>query len=182
MPAEILIHSYEHEPFLKGSICLIKDSPAVWGGMESPPDFVVVIISDATVEQVIHYTENYKNEMIYTLIASNADGRRYSLSVDPKVLELQGEGAGVKLAIRDMLVDNYQAVLVSYTSATATGVFDIPNTDWAALKADVKDVFEQHYIDRYVFSEADVDLALSMGGTVTITKAQATARVIDRLA
>ena len=182
MPAELLVHTTTHGSFLKGSICLIKDSPAVWGSMEALPDFVVVTISDATADQIIHYTENYKNVIDYALIASNASGRRYSLSVDPKIIELEGEDAGIKQEVRALLVDDYNAVIVSYDSVTATAVVDIPNTDWALLKADVKDIFEQHYIDRYVFSESDVDLALSNGGTVTITKAQALARIIDRLA
>ena len=182
MPAEILIHAYTHDSFLKGSICLIKDSPAVWGRMEAPPDFVVVIISDTTAAQVVSFTENYKNEILYELLNSNELGRRYSLSVNPKILELEGEEAGLKQEIRDVLVDDYSATIVSYVPATATAVVDIPNTDWDALKANLKDIFEQHYIDRYVFSESDVDLALANGGTVTITKAQALNRIIDRLA
>ena len=182
MLAEILVHALTHDPFLKGSICLIKDSPAVWGRMEAPPDFILVKISDATAAQVVNFTENYKNEIEYTLLNSNELGRRYSLSVNPKILELEGEEAGLKQEIRDLLVDDYAATIVSYTPATATAIVDIPNTDWAALKANLKDIFEQHYIDRYVFSESDVDLALANGGIVTITKTAALARIMDRLA
>ena len=182
MPAEILIHALTHGPFLKGSVCLIKDSPAIWGSKEAPPDFVVVIISDATVDQVVHFTENYKNVIEYTLLNSNELGRRYSMSVDPKIIELEGEEAGIKQEVRNLLVNDYSATIVSYNPVTAVAVADIPNTDWAALAANIKDIFEQHYIDRYVFSEADVDTALASGGTVTITKAQALDRIIDRLA
>ena len=185
MPCEVLIHAYAHNKALKGSIQEARDldelSIRPWGVMEGLPDFIQLEITDATAAQVENYVESVRNIISYELVNSNAQGRRYRLYVHPNLTSLFGGDAGIKKAIRDYLVNDYGAVLVSNTATE--GVFDIPNTDWQALRDDILDLFETQIAPRrWYLNHADVDLAVSGTGKITMTSAEAITKFIDRLA
>ena len=184
MPVELLINATTHRKAQKGFIQTVVDQPVTWGTRETLPDYVQLVISDATKSQVDKYTDAWINVIEYSLVASNAQGRRYTLSVNPNIITEFGADKGIKLEMRDLLVNDWGATIVSFNSTTATAVVDIPNPpndDWQALRNDLLDKFEE-VVDRrrYVFSPAEVDIAIANGGRMTITTAQALARIVDR--
>jgi len=190
MPVEVLIHAITHRKAQKGFIQTVMDQPVVWGRRETLPNYVVLTIPDATKAEVDTYTNNWVNTFSYELLGSNAAGRRYKMSVNPKVVTDFGIDKGFGIEIKNYVVSEYGAVLVNAAVNQEWATFDIPNptaVGWTLyaqqIKADLLDVFEtQVATRRYIFSPADVDIAVAAGGFIEITKAQAIARIVDRLA
>lgn len=187
MPVEILIHAFDHEAAQKGTPQTVKDdddlAESPWGSKEGLPNYVVLRITDATKSQVLNYLDNWKREIEFTLLGSNAQGRRYKLSMNPKIITEFGQDAGFHVDFRNYLEDYYGAVLVSWDQSIGEATFDIPNTEWAELAADVRDKFEAVLANRrYYFDPADVDVVVASGGFITQTTSQALSRIIDRLA
>jgi len=187
MPVEILIHAIDHNKAEKGFMQDVRDVSELderpWGGREGPPNYIILTISDAEKSQILHFMDNWKNEFTYEKLAENAQGRRYKISVNLKVIQQFGIDKGIRAEVNDFLQNEYGAVLVNYVPAQGYATYDIPNTDWQAMKSDLLDLFEEQ-VDtrRYRFTPSDVDLAVAAGGSVTLNTAQALARVIDRLA
>jgi hypothetical protein len=180
MPCEILIHAINHSKAIKGQIASIKEAPAVWGQREGLPNYVILTISDRTAEQVKQYSEQIKNIFNWDLLNSNASGRRYRIWIAQNILNFK-PGEGLRNEIRDYLINEYNASLISYNPPNEA-VFDIPNTDWVALKNNIVDRFEVIMEKRrWRFSEADVDTAIISGGKVTLNGIQAASKLIDRI-
>lgn len=185
MPCELLIHSFSHRKAVKGQIQSIRDvsdlSAHPWGTKEGLPNYVILTISNRTAAQVSQYLENIRSIFQWELLNSNAQGRRYRIWLIQKVVDLDPSKA-MRAKLRDFLIDEYSASLVSYTPPSEA-VFDIPNTDWQFLADAVTDYFEvQVATRRWYFAEADVDVAIANGGRITLSSAQAANRIIDRLA
>lgn len=182
MPCEILIHAVAHTKAVKGQIEVIKDGDSnPWGSKEGLPDYVILTISNRSAAQVTQYLENIESVFQWELVNSNAQGRRYRIWVDQKIIDIKPE-KGMRIELRDELINEYGATLVSYTPP-AEAVFDIPNTDWAALQSAITDQFVGPVAARrWYFASADVDAAVAAGGRVTLNANQAANRIIDRLA
>lgn len=187
MPVEILIHAFDHGKAKKGTPQTIKDdsdlSASPWGAREGLPNFVILRISDATKPDVVNYLSNWKREISFSMINSNAEGRRYELSINPKIISEFGMANGIKAEFRSYLEERYAAQVVYWDQSAGVARIDIPNTDWPALLIDVKEKFEQELSNRrYHFDPSDVDIVVAAGGFIEQTKAQALSRIIDRLA
>ncbi len=180
MAVEILVHAFTHSKAQKGTPQTTRPAGFQWGNKEGPPNYIFVDIPDATVAQVEQYLGNWRNEFSYELLNQNAQGRRYKISVDPRVVTVFGLTKAIAKEVRDYLVDNYGAVLVSFDASQVSAIFDIPNTDWQELKDKLLDQFElQLDPRRYRFPDATVDSAVD--GRVSMNKATAIATILDKL-
>ena len=181
MPCEILVRATNHPngKWLKGFPVVVKDDPVVWGGQEGPPNYVKVRITDASAQEVENFLANWRNVIEHEIVAENDLGYRIRLSMSVRIAQVFPE-RGMRQEIRNYLESTWGALLVSSDANSAT--FDIPKpVDLQAVRRDLIDKFEEQ-IDpvRYMFSSADVDLALAQLGVISITRAQAMNRIIDR--
>lgn len=177
MPVQLLVAASDHAKQLKGQVIHVQDEPCAWGAVERPPNYVVVRIADATKAQVEGYLETARNVFAYSH-ATRGQRIEVQVSVAPGIVAL---GGGVRLAARTYLEDAWGAVFASWADGTAT--FDVDRSVvLAEMKADLLDRFEDRLGPRYRFAPADVDQALAAGGTAELTRAQAQARIVDRLA
>lgn len=194
MSVELLIHAQTHRKAQKGFVETVRDVSVLaihpWGNREGLPDYVILRITDGSKVEVDHYTDNWKNELSYELLGENAEGRRYKISVNPKIVTEFGVTKGVAIGVKKVLEDEYSAVLFDAALNRQYAIFDIPNptsVGWTLyvqqIKATLLDRFESQ-VDtrRYIFSPSDVDIAIAAGGKISLTKAQTLARVVDRLA
>lgn len=194
MAVEILIAAVQGPVLGVGMPGAMKDdadlAASPWGTREGLPSWVRLRITDASKSQVEHFLDNWRNEFTFDLVASNVFGRRYQIGVNPAVVQVFGADAGVKQAMRDYIVSNYNATLIAFDQSQVSATFDIPNPvgqTWPEFlqqaRASILDAFEQQVsTNRYRFSDADVALAVAAGGSMELTTAQALARIIDRLA
>lgn len=187
MPVELLIKAV-NDPFSdrkmqKGEIYTVRDVDKLaawpWGGLEGLPNFVRVRISDATEAQIKAYMSRIYDILQWDLLAENSQGRRYRVYLHPKVIQF----GGMKERFRDVLIGEHDATVVSSDLPNGEAVFDIPNTDWQALRDQLLyDVTEAVAESRYRFTPASVDALVNAGGYAERTKAQVLANIVDRLA
>jgi hypothetical protein len=60
MAVEFLVHARSHKIYQKGAISQsVKDSPAVWGRMETLPDFIRVTVTDAIKADIDNYNRQW---------------------------------------------------------------------------------------------------------------------------
>ena len=63
MAVEFLVHARSHKIYQKGAISQsVKDSPAVWGRMETLPDFIRVTVTDAVKADIDKYNKIWTEE------------------------------------------------------------------------------------------------------------------------
>ncbi len=157
----------------------VRDEPAEWGSSEGPPKYVILRITDASANQVQEFLVRWKSNFQHS-VSTNPDlSKQITVTISSKIVDIFGTIRGLKLQMKIRLEDEWGATIISYNSTEA--IFNVPaDTDLAALKADLLDIFEEQIGPRWLFSEADVDIALGLGGTVELSKAQAIARIIDR--
>ena len=180
MAVEILIAAKDFTSFKKGWPVVIKDSPATWGSKEGLPQFVRLIISDATKSAVEHFLNQWPIKFKHEIQAENAQGYRINITVDPDHVNISGDNRDqIKETMQDFLED-IGAVNITRTVQSVT--FDLAKpADLPQLKEDFADVFDEIFSQRrYYFTSADVDTAISNGGETTLTKAQVLNRVVDR--
>lgn len=185
MSVELLVVAVAKEPYVRGEPVVIKESPASWGNKEVPPNWVRVIVSDATIEQAQAYLAPMRTVFEYEVLVQNAQGKRIKVSVHPGVISVFGADKGMRAELYAWLQENYNAQIVSAQSDPPLHYvldFPHPDLDLEVLKATFEDEAQDSLAPhRYHFPDADVDYALSHGGEVTVTKAVATAHLIDRL-
>lgn len=184
MPVELLVHAVNTYKTRKGEIVHVKPATIMgsieWGSQEQLPQFVKFYIGNATAEQVAQYRARLRTIMQYELMAENAQGRRYRLSLHARLHSTYG--ARLRNDIKNLLVRKWGATIQSYDPETNSAVVDIPNTDWAALQAAVKDVGEDMLKHRrYRFNDAAISAAVAAGGYLAVTRQQAAAALMDRL-
>jgi hypothetical protein len=181
MAIEILILAKSNGAYDKGDIICIKEAPCVWGVKEGPPDFVRVNCADATLAGAQAYLYPWKEILNYEVIASNKQGWRVRLFFDRSLVSTSGSVKLTRERVENYLQSNYGISIHSVEDNRI--VIDVPNTvDLAELKADLKDKIEKVFKPRrYYFNPDDIDLALNVGGIVNQTKAQLTARVLDKV-
>jgi hypothetical protein len=187
MPVEVIIHTLEHSKALKGTIQTARDVSKLvehpWGAREGLPNYVRLRITDATESQVLNYLDSWQREIAFDLVGQNAAGRRYQMSINPKIITEFGEADGLKVEIKDYLVNDYGANFISWDPSVGVAVVDVPNTNWSELAADIVDKFRTTLSNRrYYFEPGDVDLAVAAGGYVELNTNQVLNRIIDRLA
>jgi len=205
MPARLVIAA---RPFIrngvtqyqKGDIVSLVTDGGVFGTKEVPPDFVRLEISDATTAQVQQYIEGWSVDFKHTLVSQNGSGWRYQVEVDDVYVDVSQRS---KVMIRQNMIEHIDdatsgpwegCATVSFTPTQL--VVDIPkngiyqtaqsmnNTAYLlALKSDFSDIFRESIaVRRYYFLEADVDTSYALpNGQVTLTTAQALAKIVDKL-
>ena len=181
MPCEILVVAVAKPRITKkGFPLVIKDTPATWGTKEALPNWIKVRITDATKTQVQKYLDSWHKDFVYSILGENDQGYRIQLQVDPSLISVSGSNASIRPKLKDYLVRDWGASIVSHTTFTAT--VDIPKpVDLREVKAGISDIFKERVsICRYYFSSSDVDFAVANGGLVELTKAQVLSRIIDR--
>ena len=179
MTVEVLVNAIEHSSALKGQLISIQDQPATWGSREGLPDYVIVIITGTTKEQAMPYMDTASNLFNYSHVTGGGV-HTVTVTVDVPVKNL---GGGFKADTKAYLEDIWGATFTSWTAPNGPATFEVEDaTDLNDLKADILDKFDNKLGPRYIFSSADVDTAVTNGGTITVTKAQAEARIIDRYA
>ena len=181
MPCEILVNAVAHRKAIKGQLVAVKDQPCVWGKREGLPDYVIVTISNATADQVRSRTLRWTDRPDYEVSIPIGGRKQIVITMPAKLaaafpnLELNPQ------RVRDYLVMRWGATITRHNRTEV--VISVPqDTVLADLKADIMDRFERSVGKRYHFSHADVDTAIAAGGRVTITRAQALARIVDRAA
>ncbi len=181
MPCQVLIAATTHRKQTKGQMFAVRDEPVTWGGSEGPPKYVILRISNASADQVIAFLVRWKTEFQHS-VATNPDlSKQITVTVSQKIIDIFGAIHGFKIQIKEHLEDEWGATIVFWDANSNTIVFNVPEvTDLAELKSNLLDIFEEQLGPRWLFSEADVDTALSQGGTVELTKAQALSKIIDR--
>ena len=187
MPCQLLIHAKDKpNGNQKGEPQRVVDNGELethpWGNKEGPPDFVILEITDRAAHQIEPYLAQVTNALTYEIVASNAAGRRYRLEVNASVAaDVPAKAVGLEMI--DYLQNVYSATLHSHDTANKQWVqINIPNTDWSALRDDLKDkFFDTVKARRYVFSDSQVDFILGQpGGMYSTTFATVAANVMDR--
>ena len=205
MPARLVIAA---RPFIRNGVTQYQKSDivslvtdgGVFGTKEVPPDLVRLEISDATTAQVQQYIEGWTVDFKHTLVSQTGSGWRYQVEVDDIYIDTSQRS---RVMIRQNMIEHIDdatsgpwegCATVSFTPTQL--VVDIPkngiyqtaqsmnNTAYLqALKADFSDIFMESFaIRRYYFLEADVDTAYALpNGQVTLTTAQALAKIVDKL-
>lgn len=181
MPSQILIAATTHSKETKGEMIAGRDEPTEWGGREGPPNYVILRISNASAAKVKWFVECWKTNFQHS-VSTNADlSKQVTVSISQKILDIFGSIRGLKLEMKTYLENKWEATVISWSPTVNQMVFDVPaNTDLTALKTDLLDKFEEQIGPRWLFPEADVDIALGLGGLVELTRTQAQARIIDR--
>jgi len=193
MPAQLMVFAWNKDAERwKGAIVEVRDDIAP--GSHWLPDMVVVNITDATKAQVENYMEPWVRTFDYEIQAENQNGWRIKISINPNIISELGLDKAFRTDMYQYLVNVWGAQLFEYDSTNHSyAILDFPKPlifipdnvekTLVDLRADVADKLEdQVAYRRYGFPESDVDTAIAAGGYIEITAAQATARVIDRLA
>ena len=183
MPCQILIAATTHRKQTKGEMFAVRDEPVTWGTAEGPPKYVILRISNTTATKVIQFLGRWNTNFQHSVTTNPDLSKQITVSISQKILDIFGAVRGLKLEMKSYLEDEWDATIISWSPTVRTMVFDVPaGTDLAALKSDLLDKFEETLGPRWLFSEADVDIALGLGGFVELTRIQAQARIIDRAA
>lgn len=181
----------------KGDVVTVKDEPWAWGAKEGLPDFIRVTISDATAAQVANFLDAWPTDYQFSIVNQNASGWRFRVEVDPAYISATGVGRDVlKSEMTAWVTEPYEGgrgaggTVVSFAVDSMT--CDIPKTGLgsaedlvkrAELKARFSDRFATLFQPaRYHFAASDVDTVVASGGLQTLSRAQAQAVIVDRLA
>lgn len=185
MSCEVLVINIAKDPFLRGEPVVVKDQPCDWGTREGLPNYCILTISDASAAQVMHYLDPIALVFTYDVLASNENGYRLEVSINPAIVTEFGADKAMRTEMYTWLQENYSAVYVPLSSNPPYSyVIDIPdpNLDLQELKQKFEEQFIQQLDPhRYYFPESDMDYAVSQGGYITLTAAQAASHIIDRL-
>jgi hypothetical protein len=172
----------EASGYLKGYPVVIAEYPAGWGAGEGLPDFIQLTISDATLEGVEHFLNDWPLRYTHSIVMQNASGYRLLVEVDPDYISASNVGKDqIKNAMQEW-VSQMGGTVNAFSSNSMT--FDIPKpVNLQELKADFDDKFKDVLdIRRYYFGADAVNAGIAAGGQITLTKAQALAKLIDKLA
>lgn len=183
MPCQVLIAATTHLKETKGEMIAVRDEPTEWGGREGPPDYVILRVTDTSADQVQPFLVRWKTNFQHSVTTNPDLSKQVTVSISQKILDIFGAIHGLKLEIKERLESEWEATIISWSPDVNQMIFDVPaSTNLAALKSDILDKFEEQLGPRWLFSEADVDIALGFGGLVELTKVQAQARITDRAA
>ncbi len=186
MGIELLVVAVAKAPYLRGEPVAWKEQPCEWGAKETLPNWVRLIISDATIQQVQNFLAPLRSVFTYTVVASTAEGYRIRVEINPAIVTIFGADAGMRADLYEWLQENYNAQNVPHLANppySYTLDFPDPNLDSQKLREEFEDIAQQTLAPhRYHFSDTDVNTAIANGGVMAVTAAVAANRIIDRLA
>lgn len=186
MPFKILITATDNfNNYDKGDIVSLIPEGGDFGNKETLPDFIRGTISDATQQEGLAYLTNWNAAFDYTIQVENAQGYRILIEADPAAVSASGKGADVKQELKDFILSGLGLnLIVTPHAQTANSItVDVEKpADLAAAKQELNGLFNEVIeVSRYYFDAATVDAAISAGGAITRTKAQAAALLRDKL-
>ena len=197
MATSLLIRATQGSTYKPGEVVTIRPGGQVWGSMEQPPEYIHMTISDADMEEVKNFHDRWEIKFRHVFVNENVNGWRYTIEVDPIYISVSDVGKGEIKAEVVNLIENGEywkgssvfKIKPEYVTAdipkngpyqTASGLSDFDYL--SLLKSNFADVFNTVLdVRRYYFGQADIDLALSQGGIITLTKLQALNKIIDKL-
>jgi len=180
--AELLISNTDANNLNRGEVVAYYDSPWTWGAKEGLPNYVQLSVPDATIQQVANFLENWQVRFAHEILAQNDQGYRVQIKVDPVWISVSDINKyQMHSKMQDFIVDRHAGVIVSIDSEQMTA--DLPKPiDLQIVKTEFADIFDKYLnARRYYFDTTDMDLAVSQGGQITLTKAQALNRIVDKL-
>jgi hypothetical protein len=98
MAIEVLILAQDRPGWRKkGYVIYEKDSPAVWGKMETLPDFIIITVTGAvTVEEARAYREQWRCHYDWTVDNHDVPNDEYRITIFGDKVNVSGEGALTK--------------------------------------------------------------------------------------
>ena len=182
MPANMLVMAVDNSR-PKGAIVDVRETDIPWGTKETLPTFVRVTVSDATVEQVSAYLEQWQQVFDFEILADHPLRYDVRISVNPNAITAFGIDAGVREEMWLWMQEVYSATLLDASGAPTSYDIRLPKPiDLVEARAALYDNFGSYFRDRYLFDSTAVDQAVAAGGEVTRTAAQLLAVMVDRLA
>jgi len=104
MPCEVLIKAWNMpNGTRKGSFSVIRDQPWNWGHMEALPDYVQLVITDASRAQVSEYTRGWMTEYDYEVINHNVALDGYRIRLWSKYPNVSGQNVITKTQVENYL-------------------------------------------------------------------------------
>ncbi len=190
MPCEILINVAESagRDLVRGQPFVVKDDVDLalspWAIKEQLPQWIILRLTDRTKEQVEAFLEPLQNVFTFNQIASNAQGRRYAVSVKPGIVSRFGISRAFKQEARDFIVNEHGGVIVSFDPVAGSAVVDIPNPTPPLTFAEIARQFNRLFSEtlsrnRFIFAAADVDAVIANGGTIEVTADAVLSRLQD---
>lgn len=186
MPVACLVARTAHRKELRGQVVAIKpwdpilqpDGPP-WGAKEQWPDYVHILISDASIEGAGFLTEGWDQQFAIEEVRVQGRRRRLRLTVNANLATREPRARIDRADLKGFLADNRGATVVSESAAEM--VIDVDDAHLAGdVLADLMDVRENFEPRRYVINEVQLAIAEAAAGEATITLAQARSAATDR--
>lgn len=192
MTVKALIAAQDLSVSKKGEIAALITEGGGWGNKEDLPNYIRLIVTDATRPQAKAYLEKWTKIFTYTILQENPQWYRIRVEVDPIAIAIGGNGAEVKQELKDYILSGVELDWeVTQLAQTSTSI-DVQVTKPADLqqgKVNMMDRFEETIAHkRYYFASATVDAAITEAlaneptHEVYRTKAQINPLLLDRLA
>ena len=165
-----------------GEVVDTKDDGHVWGGREGLPNYVHIDITDATRDQVVYLTAEWKIKYVLNIQVNNPQRIRYQIEVAAASISASGVGrAQLKTEMQQWAESQYNATVLAFTPETFT--IDVPKPfDPVQFEKDFADIWKVVFdIRQYHFSQTDVTAAVTAGGTISFTLAEMLARIVNKL-
>jgi hypothetical protein len=177
----------------KGDIVVIKEQPAVWGSQEGPPDWIQLVITDATRAQALQYLRSWERTIAFTVNSFVVDpiyigNRIYNITISAtEGVSVSGKGAITKPKVEQWVVNhggNVESFGPNFVTVTVSvGMQPTYAEHLSALREYCLEELETKVKNkRYYFAAADVDAAIAAGGRVSYTRAQVIPKLQDRIA
>lgn len=117
-----------HESFKRGYIVDVRPNGFGWGSKEGLPKFVVLQITDATVEELLHLKEFWERQIEFTIVNSNSSGGyRVDVSVSAACLDVSGTAGLTQSQVEAFLTKwNFDSIV---TTSANNVRFDIAITE-----------------------------------------------------
>ena len=178
MSVEFLVHARSHKIYQKGAISqTVKDSPAIWGRMETLPDYVRVTVSDATIDDIGKYNQQWIEKFIVKdspskIIIERADAGRIK-----RINLTNAKVERFKKDLQALGVTRSDVALVNGDIEINKGVVTLQQ-----VQSIVYDIESLHNYRRFHIKNAVIDNLVNQGkDSVTITLAQLEKNLVDGL-
>lgn len=163
--------------YKKGDIISVLPEGGDWGNKEVPPNFIRILVTNATNFEAHDYLKKWSKTYSYNLDSEDATSYTITLTVDPAVIDASQTNATLVSGISDYLV-NHQDYTITVLNETTTSlqVNILKPADLQALADDVIDKFQTDVAMSLLYvNSADVDAAIAADpvfGLVTKNRGQ----------
>jgi len=185
MPCEVLIRATNNPAgsILKGSPCVVRDTPWEWGGKEGLPNWVILEVPDAASFELDHWMKPWNLKHKHTVLADTLTLVKVRFEVDDSAISVSGKGRDeIKLAAQEW-VEHERFGGVIQTVNPQFIVVDFPKpVDVDEVVWEFGDTFNVAFDIRvFYIPDSDIDAAVVAGGRFSKALAQAEAMVKDKM-